>query len=234
MHNSLVVSPVLGIPIVKPGDSLEALLLAALEQNNIQLVDGDILCVASKVVSVTEDRFVKLDAVAVGPEAESLHQRMPRKDPCVLQLILNEATNGKADVRITGNWVGARVKLGRILTSAGIDKVNDKTVLLLPTDPDASAKKIAVAIEETFGVRVGVLITDSDGREGVAGATQLCVGIYGIHPIRKQNNTEETVCDMLAAAAGLVMGQRGNGIPAVVVSGFKFDFTETTKLADAY
>jgi coenzyme F420-0:L-glutamate ligase / coenzyme F420-1:gamma-L-glutamate ligase len=108
------------------------------------------------------------------------------------------------------------------------------TVLLLPAKPDASAKRLGQALEKAFGVRVGVLITDSDGREDIAGATQLCVGSYGVPPVRRHYGAQETICDMLAAAVGLVMGQRGNHVPAAVVCGFSYPFDETARLADAY
>jgi len=234
MHNPITIEPILDIPTIEPADNLANVLLAALKQNNIQLAKGDILCIASKVASIAENQFVKLDTITPGSDAKGLHERIVRKDPRILQLILNEANNDMANLRVEGNWIGARTKLGRVLTSGGIDKVDDSTVLVLPANPDTSAKNVALAIQTTYGAQIGVLISDSDGREGIAGATQLCIGTYGVPPIRRQNDTEETVCDMLAAAAGLVMGQRGNGIPAVVIHGFEYNFTETAKLADAY
>ena len=234
MHNSVIIEPILGIPTINPTDDLAATLLTALDRSNMKLTDGEILCVASKVVSVAENRFVKLDTITASIEANELHKKITRKDPRVLQLVLDEANHDLLNIHTSGDWIGVRTKLGRILTSGGIDKVDDNTVLLLPIDPDGSARKIALALKEVCGAQIGVLVTDSDGREGIAGATQLCIGTYGVPPIRRQNDTEETICDMLAAAAGLVMGQRGNGVPAVVIHGFEFDFNEEVRLADAY
>ena len=234
MQDSVTIEPILNIPMVKPGDDLANLLVNAIKASAMKLEVGDILCVASKVVSIVENRFIKLDTITPSDEAIRLHERAKSKDPRVLQLILNEAGNDTENIRITSNWIGARTKIGRILTSAGVDKVDESTVLLLPSNPDASAKTIALAIQESFGVQIGVVITDSDGREDIAGATQLSIGTYGVPPIRRQNGTEETICDMLAAAAGLVMGQRGVNIPAAIIRGFAYEFTETTKLADAY
>ena len=234
MQGSVTIEPILNIPIVKPGDDLANLLVNAVKASAMELKVGDILCVASKVVSIAENRFIKLDTITPSDETIRLHDRVQNKDPRVLQLILNEAGNDTENIRINGNWIGARTKIGRVLTSAGVDKVDENTVLLLPSNPDASAKTIAIAIRESFGVQISVLITDSDGREDIAGATQLSIGAYGVAPIRRQNGTEETICDMLAAAAGLVMGQRGVNIPAAIIRSFTYEFTETAKLANAY
>ena len=234
MHGTVTIEPILNIPMVKPGNDLANLLVNSIKASAIKLEVGDILCVASKVVSVAENRFIRLDTITPTDEANRLHDHVQSKDPRVLQLILDEAGNDTENIRINGNWIGARTKIGRVLTSAGVDKVDENTVLLLPSNPDASAKTIAIAIRESFGVQISVLITDSDGREDIAGATQLSIGAYGVAPIRRQNGTEETICDMLAAAAGLVMGQRGVNIPAAIISGFTYEFTETAKLADAY
>ena len=233
MQGSVTIDPILNIPIVKPGDDLSNLLVDAVKASAIKLEVDDILCVASKVVSVAENRFIRLDTITPSDEAIRLHERAKSKDPRVLHLILNETGNDTENIRINGNWIGARTKIGRVLTSAGVDKVDENTVLLLPIDPDASAKTIALAIQESFGAQIGVLITDSDGREDIAGATQLSIGTYGVPPIRRQNGTEETICDMLAAAAGLVMGQRGVNIPATIIRGFVYEFTNTAKLSDA-
>ncbi len=234
MQGSVTIEPILNIPIVKPGDELANLLVNSIKASAIKLEADDILCVASKVVSIAENRFIKLDTIFPTDAATRLHNRVQSKDLRVLQLILDEAGNDTENIRITGNWIGARTKIGRVLTSAGVDKVDENTVLLLPIDPDASAKTISTAIQKSFGVQIGVLITDSDGREDIAGATQLSIGTYGVPPIRRQNGNEETICDMLAAAAGLVMGQRGINIPAAIISGFTYEFTKTAKLSDAY
>lgn len=234
MNKALKISPILEIPIIKSGDNLAEIIVSVVKANNLQLVDNDIVCVASKIVSVAEDRFRKTDRIAISDGAKRLHEKVPRKSAQVLQLIFEQAGNDESNIQINGAWIGARSPLGRVLTSAGIDKIDEDTVLLLPEDPDKSAQVIGKAIKQTLGSQVGVIITDSDGREDIAGATQLCVGIFGVPPIRKKNDTEETTCDMLAAAAGLVMGQRDNNIPAVIIHGFQYDFDENAKLRDAY
>ena len=94
-----------------------------------------------------------------------------------------------------------------------------------------------------FGVNVGVIITDSDGRVDKLGATQVAIGVYGIPPLRynkafdlitkKEKQISETICDMLAASAGLLMGQRGQNKPVVIISGFEFDFDKNSSINDS-
>jgi F420-0:gamma-glutamyl ligase len=230
----LVISAIENVPVISPNDSIGQILIAAIKESHVRLHDNDILSVASKVVSIAENRYIDLNTVKVSQEALLLHNKFRRKKPEVLQLILEAAGGDSSNLRLNDGWIGAKNHIGRVLTSAGIDKATEDSVLLLPSNPDASARNIGDAIFKEFGLHVGVLITDSDGREGIAGATQLCVGLYGVPPIRKQYDSEETVCDMLAAACGLIMGQRGNNIPTVVVSGFQYIFDVNAKLADAF
>ena len=229
-----MITPILNFPILKTGDDLTNIIVSTIKANNIQIEENGILCVASKTVSVAENRFVKLDNVKVSDSARQLHEKVPRKSPQLLQLILDQTGNDEASIRISGDWIGAKTHIGRVLTSGGVDKVDEKTAILLPENPDRSAEIIGKAMLQAFEVNVGVIITDSDGREDIAGATQLCIGLYGIRPIRKKDDTEETICDMLAAAAGLVMGQRGTNIPAVIIHGYEYDFDKNVRLQDAY
>ncbi len=234
MDHKLVITPIKNILFIKPGDDISAIVANSIRQNQILLKEGDVVCVASKIISISEDKYVDLGTIKVSPEAERLHKIISKKDPRVIQLIINQANHLDENIKINGSWIGAKNHIGRFLTSAGIDKVNESTVLTLPDDPDISASKIGKKLSADFNTNVGVLITDSDGREGIAGATQLCIGLYGVPPIRNKNDSPETVCDMLAAAAGLVMGQRGNNIPVVVISGYKYSFSSKAKLKDAY
>ena len=234
MNSMLTIEPVLDIPVIKPDDDLTHIILEKLRLNKQQLNKGDIVCIASKIISVSENRFVDLKSVDVSASALELHNKIPRKDPRVLQLIFDQAANDENNLRINGSWIGVMHDVGRILTSGGVDKVDDDTVILLPEDPGASARNIGLALKASLGHDIGVLITDSDGREGIYGATQLAIGLYGIPPLRQENDNQETACDMLAAAAGLVMGQRGNNIPVVFIRGYQYDFDPQVNLQSAY
>lgn len=226
--------PIRNIPTVKPGDNIACLIVDALEKNNQHLTEGDILCVASKILSISENKYTNLNEVIVGKQAQELQKTIPKKDPRILELILKQANYKTENLRINGSWIGAKNHIGRVLTSSGIDKVDDDTVLELPDSCDDSAKNIGEHLSTVFDLDVGVIITDSDGREGIAGATQICVGLYGVPPLRERFDTQETACDMIAASAGLVMGQRGNRIPAVIVRGYFYVFDGSVKLNDAF
>ena len=100
-------------------------------------------------------------------------------------------------------------------------------------DPDLSAKKISLAILEKTGIKVAVIISDSHGRADRAGAGAVALGCYGITPLRvstiitadgNKKHPDEILCDLLACAAAVIMGQRGRGIPVVCIRGIKFDF----------
>lgn len=234
METGLTIQPITGVPTVKPGGDIASILIKAIRNNGQNITNQDIVCVASKIISVAEDRYLDLATVDVSLSADKLHRKIPNKDPRILQLILDQANGDEKNLRINGTWIGAKNYIGRVLTSAGIDKAGENTVLLLPKNPDDSARKIGEAIQLEFNAYSGVIITDSDGREGIAGATQLCIGLFGVPPLRQLSDSQETVCDMIAAAAGLVMGQRGNNIPAVIVRGYRYDFNVTAHLKDAY
>lgn len=234
MNKELIIKPILHFPVVRSGDDLGNLIIDAFRGNNIKPNNGDVLCIASKIVSVSENRFINLADIKVSEAATELHKRVPRKSPEILQLILDEAGGSEDKIRLNDSWIGAKGHIGRVLTSGGIDRADEHTAIQLPANPDNSARKIGSSIEEALGKKVAVIISDSDGREGIAGATQLCIELYGIPPIRQTGDAEETICDMLAAAAGLFMGQRGNNIPAVLIRGFGYEFNKNAQLKDAY
>ena len=234
MNQKIVITPIANIPLIKPGDDISNIIIDSIHKNGVTLNERDVVCVASKIISISENKYVDLNNITTTPQAKSLHKVVSRKDPRVIQLIIDQAGREKENIKINGSWIGAKNHIGRVLTSSGIDKVDENTVLTLPDNPDYSASKIGEKIKSAVNKNVGVLITDSDGREGIAGATQLCIGLYGVPPIRNRNDAPETVCDMLAAAAGLVMGQRGNNIPVVVISGYKYTFNSRSKLKDAF
>lgn len=222
-----------GIPLVKPGDDLVAIIGASLDHSGETLQDGDILVVAQKIVSKAEGRFVELDSIVPSAEAEALAGAV-EKDPRVVELILRESLSvirHKPGVLITEN------RLGVIMANAGIDHSNveskrpDETVLLLPADPDASAARLREALEARYGVHLGIIVNDSVGRAWRIGTTGLAIGISGLPAVvdlrgnrdlfgRALMVSEEAVADELAGAASLLQGQGGEGRPVVLVRGF--------------
>lgn len=124
-----------------------------------------------------------------------------------------------------------------VLTSAGVDKLDANTAMVLPRNCDEIAKKISEDIFDQLKVRVAIIITDSDGRIDKKGATQVAVGLYGISGLRKSRYEDktnvETICDMLAGSAGLLMGQRGKRLPIVKIHGMDYVFDKTATIRDA-
>lgn len=206
---SLQVLPLEGIPEVRPGDDLAALLGDAVERAG-GLEAGDVLVVAQKVVSKAEGRVERTeDHVAV---------------------ILREARSVR---RRRGDLVIAETEHGFVCASAGVDRSNapgDGWVVLLPRDPDASAAALRDALAARFGAAPGVIVSDSFGRAWRLGTTDVAIGVAGLSPLLDLRGTADArgyelattlvaVADELAGAAELVMGKAA-GVPAALVRGY--------------
>jgi coenzyme F420-0:L-glutamate ligase/coenzyme F420-1:gamma-L-glutamate ligase len=224
-----------GIPLVRAGDDLATLLLAALATTGLELEDGDVLVLAQKIVSKAEGRLVRLADVTPSDEAERLAEETG-KDPRLVELILRESTHV---VRVRPGRPGVIVvehRRGWVHANAGIDQSNvvagepGAHALLLPEDPDRSAATLRTTLRERTGRNVGVLINDSAGRAWRIGTCGIALGSAGIttledlrgEPDLFGRRLEVSVVgrgDELAAAASLVMGQADEATPAVLVRG---------------
>lgn len=217
----------IGMPTkqVRAGDDFLPIFLQGLSAAGEELRDHDIICVASKVLSISENRIVDLCAVRVTTLAQQLAAK-GGKSPAVMQVILDVTQpSNPNDVVVRGNHVSATIPNGLILTSGGVDRIDAGHVVMLPADPDRSARRLRMGLSERLGVKVGVVVTDSDGRRDKKGSTQVAVGVADIDPLRTTKPSgsdrvvQETLCDMLAATAGLLMGQHTTGCPVVIVRG---------------
>ncbi len=220
--NPVAVLPVAGLPEVRAGDELGAMIAAAAE-----LADGDIVVVAQKVVSKAEGRQRRLAEVEPGPRASELAASLG-KDPRLVELILAETERIVRSERV----LIVETHSGLICANAGIDSSNvggDDEVLLLPADPDASARRLRAEIAVATGRRIAVVVSDSFGRPWRVGQTEVAIGCAGIDPVddwrgrsdrdgRELAATEIAVADQLAAAADLVR-DKAAGIPAAIVRG---------------
>lgn len=140
-------------------------------------------------------------------------------------------------IRITGKTIIGYHKLGYVLTSAGVDRIDNNTIALIPRDPDDSARKIRQRLEKKTKKKLAVIITDSEGREDRLGAGAVALGVSGIKPVVSiqlpdGKVTEETISDMLANSASLIMGQRGKNKPIVIVRGYNFERDENARMQD--
>ncbi|GAP62973.1 coenzyme F420-0:L-glutamate ligase / coenzyme F420-1:gamma-L-glutamate ligase [Ardenticatena maritima] len=222
-----------GFPLVQPGDDLPALILDALAANSLTLQDGDVLVVAHKVVSKAEGRLIRLADVVPSPEADAL-ARETGKDPRFLELVLRES---REIVRTRPGLVIAEHRHGWICANAAIDRSNvqqgddgDDYVLLLPKDPDASARMIRQRLQEATGATIAVIINDTHGRPFRIGAMGVAIGVAGLAPVSDlrgekdlfgytMQTSEIATADELAAAASLLQGQTAQGRPVVLIRG---------------
>ena len=239
---TLILTPLPGIPIVSPGDDLTVLISSAIERAKITPADGDILVIAQKIISKSEDRFVNLETVSPSTEAIDLAQRI-NKDARLLELILQESNS---ILRYRPGTIIVEHRLGFVCANAGIDHSNvradnltDDWVLLLPVDPSLSAQLIRKGLETRYNQRLGVLVIDSHGRAWRMGTVGVAIGFSGIPGLvdlrgypdwfgRTMQVTQVGAADELAGAASLVMGQAAEGTPVVHVRGFPYRLREGT------
>jgi coenzyme F420-0:L-glutamate ligase / coenzyme F420-1:gamma-L-glutamate ligase len=242
MPNRLEIIGLPGVPMVQPGDNLDALVISALVDAAIAPEAGDVLVVAQKIVSKAENRFVDVTTVTPSAAAEKLAAET-KKDARICEVVLSES---KRIVRHRENLIIAEHRLGWVMANAGIDHSNvapgdgHERVLLLPIDPDASARALREQLVAAYGVPIAVIISDSFGRPFRRGTVGIALGSAGLpaiidwrgHPDlfgRTLEVTETGFADEIAAAASLVMGQADEAMPMVLVHGL----TWTAPEADA-
>jgi coenzyme F420-0:L-glutamate ligase / coenzyme F420-1:gamma-L-glutamate ligase len=208
-----------GLGEVHPGDDLVALVGDLLADEG--LVDGDVVVVTSKIVSKAEGRVVRA---------------ADREDAITAETVRVVATRPHADgsgvLRIVEN------RLGLVMAAAGVDASNtpDGTVLLLPEDPDGSARRLRRGLQDLLGVRLAVVLSDTAGRPWRAGLTDMAIGVAGLRPLldlrggvdahgRALSVTVTAIADEVAAASELVRG-KAEGRPVAVVRGLAEHVTE--------
>jgi len=242
---TLTITPLSEFPLICPGDNLADIILSSIHLNRITLREGDILVLAQKIVSKAEGRLVNLTTITPSKEAVELSGRC-EKDPRLVELILRES---KEVLRVRPGSLIVEHRLGFICASAGIDHSNvqgvggdpEEWVLLLPENPDRSAREIRQKIETSTGTRIGVMIIDSHGRAWRIGVVGTCIGLSGLPAVIDERGWQDlfgyklkitllAAADGLAAAASLVMGEASEGIPAVHVRGFPYPLRESSLL----
>jgi coenzyme F420-0:L-glutamate ligase / coenzyme F420-1:gamma-L-glutamate ligase len=214
---------VTGIGELEAGESVGAAIAG-----NARLEGGDVVCISQKIVSKSEGRVVDLDDVNPGERALELAARLD-KDPALVELVLAES---RRVVRAERGVLITETAGGLICANAGIDASNvpgERRVALLPSDPDASARRIRDELGELCGVHPAVIISDSFGRPWRLGQNEVAIGCAGIEPIddwrgnldahgRELTATAIAVADQIAAAADLLRDKRSR-TPIIVVRG---------------
>lgn len=221
-----------GFPLIEPGDDLASLIFDAMASNGQEFQSGDVLVVAQKIVSKAENRYAYLNQVEPSAKAIELAERA-KKDSREVELILRESSQV---VRVRPGVLIVKHRLGYVHANAGIDKSNissdggNPRVLLLPENPDKSARLLKEKIKERAGVEVAVIINDSAGRAWRMGTTGIALGTAGFEPVEDQVGdpdlfnrplqvTQVCVADELGSAASFLMGQGAQALPVVVVRG---------------
>ena len=234
-HRAVTLVAVPGIPAIRPGDDLARILGDALEAAALRPRQGDVLVVTHKIVSKAEGRYVSLAAITPSPRAREL-AAATGKDPALLQVIMSES---REVLRFRPGLIIVEHRLGMVIANAGVDQSNvphdddGERVLLLPKDPDASSAALRAALEERFGERLAVVVSDSVGRAWRHGVVGLALGAAGLPALldlrgkpdlegRALRVTQVGLADEIASAAELLMGEGDEGLPAVLVRGLEW------------
>lgn len=224
--------PVRDLPEIAAGDDLAALVV-----ERVELADRDVVVVAQKAVSKVEGRVVRI--ADLEPSAKARELAGDERDPREVEAVLREAVR---IVRERGPLVIAETRHGFICASAGVDHSNAPapgTLVLLPLDPDASARGLRERFRELTGRDVGVVVTDSFGRPFRQGTTDVAIGVAGITALRDLRGTRDrqgyvlrasrvALADEIASAADLARG-KADGVPVVLVRGLQLDGDGTSR-----
>lgn len=228
-----------GLPEIVPGSDLAAMIATAAADAGTPLADGDVVVVTSKIVSKAEGRTVEL--ADVQPSQFAIDWSLPwDKDPAVTELVLRES---KRVVRQVGPILITETHHGFVCANSGLDQSSSGAhgrVVLLPLDPDASARRIRDGLQAA-GIDAAVIISDTFGRAWREGQTDIAIGVAGIQPILSyigqvdphgHEFKVQAICtaDELTGAAELVKGNTSR-VPVGVVRGFEFELDDTAVIA---
>jgi coenzyme F420-0:L-glutamate ligase/coenzyme F420-1:gamma-L-glutamate ligase len=232
IRNEIRLIPIVVSGEIQPGDDIPEKLLDALRRHRQSFRAGDILIVKHKIVSKAEERFVDLATIKPSPASIAWAKKY-QLDARVIELALRES--GVVIRRKNGVLI-TETHHGFLCANSGIDVSNvngGRHALLLPKDPDRSARNFHRELKKRTGLAIPVIITDSFGRPWREGLVDHCIGIAGMKPLRDDRGRRdphgyqlhasiEAVADELAAAAGLVCGKL-NRTPACIVRGFAYE-----------
>jgi coenzyme F420-0:L-glutamate ligase / coenzyme F420-1:gamma-L-glutamate ligase len=217
---------------IQPGDSVAEKLLQAVRKNRLALEPGDILVVKHKIISKAEGKFVDLAAIKPSPSSIAWAKKY-KLDALVIELALRES---RAVIRRKNGVLITETHHGFICANSAVDVSNvdgGRHALLLPSDPDRSARELHRELKKRTSLLIPVLITDTFGRPWREGLVDFCIGIAGMKALRDDrglrdphgytlNVSVEAVADELACAAALLCGKL-NRTPACIVRGFSYE-----------
>jgi coenzyme F420-0:L-glutamate ligase/coenzyme F420-1:gamma-L-glutamate ligase len=234
--NAIKIIAVENLPLITKGDNIAELIYNAAKKQNTPIQEKDVIVITHVAVSKAEGNIVNLDEVSPSEWAKEIAQKTG-KEPALVEVILRET---KEIVRLGPNSLITETKNGIVCANAGVDRSNvegERTVALLPKNPDASAQKIRQKIKSLTGCDVAVIVSDTHGRPLRMGEINVAIGVAGIKPIRDRRGEKDlfgyvlrikqtAVADELASAAELVIGQANEGIPVAIIRGYNYQTAE--------
>lgn len=223
-----------GLPEIRPGSGLGGLIGRAVGDASLEVLERDIFVVTQKVVSKDEGRTIRLESVKPSRLARNWASELG-KDPALVEIILGQS---RRIVRMDQGRLIVETRHGFVCANAGVDQSNTAAgeVTLLPEDPDASARRLRSCLEQSFGTRLAVIVSDTFGRPWREGLVNVAIGVAGLTPLmdyrggldsagRPLEATAMAWADELAGAAEPVMGKT-RGIPAAIVRGLNYAAAE--------
>jgi len=240
--DSLSLKALKNIPEINPGTDLVDLIIQNILTEEVKIKNGDIIVIAQKIVSKSENRYKKLSEIKASSHAKLLATKV-NKTAEFIQIVLDESNNILSS---DNNILITEHKLGFTNINAGIDmsniKDNQEQVLLLPEDPNKSALRISNKISKELNLNIDIIISDSMTRPQRYGITGFAIGSSNINCLLDKrgsvdmfgnilSTTEIAIGDELASAASILMGQCDEKQPIVLISGYKdnTDFTNSAK-----
>jgi coenzyme F420-0:L-glutamate ligase / coenzyme F420-1:gamma-L-glutamate ligase len=243
MPGAVKILPLSGLPLIKPGDDLPRMIVESARKVGWGIREKDVLVVGQKAVSKSEGRLANLGSIRPSKKAFLIARKTGRK-PEFVQIVLNDS---KKVLKADKMALIVTTKTGWTCLNAGVDKSNvkgDQNYALLPTNPDASARKIRNRIKHLTGKDIGVIVTDTHSRPFRLGQVEETIGIAGLKPHADYRGQRDlfgyqlrfknvALADEVAGAAELVMGQGREATPAAIVRGLKrVRFQDNAKSSD--
>jgi coenzyme F420-0:L-glutamate ligase / coenzyme F420-1:gamma-L-glutamate ligase len=240
-NNNIEIIPIYIHADVRPNDKLEILILESIKKSRQTLLNDDILVIAHKIVSKSENQIVELRKIEPSSRSIAIAKEQ-EKDPRIVELILNESTQ---IVRNSRGIIIVETNQGLVCANAGIDQSNVEDgynhAVLLPIDPDKSARKIKASLKKKTGKDIAVIISDTFGRPFREGQTNVAIGIAGMEPLRsyigktdmygkKLRVTQIAIADEIASAAELVMG-KASRLPIVIIRGYGYQRSQKSTIS---
>jgi coenzyme F420-0:L-glutamate ligase / coenzyme F420-1:gamma-L-glutamate ligase len=236
--NKIEIIPILIRDDIKKGDDIADLIIKSIKDKNESLQENDVVIITHKIISKAEGRTTDLRNIVPSEESKKISSNTG-KDPRLVELIISQSNE---IVKIERDIIITETKHGFVCANAGIDTSNvgklSNHVLLLPDDPDESARNIRNDINAKTGVNVGIIISDTFGRPFRKGQVNIAIGIAGIDPIKSYIGkrdmygnilrvTEIAIADEITSAAELVMG-KSSRVPVSIVRGYNFTFYDSS------